>query len=183
MKRLSSLLLVIAATLASASSLMAQQKRVSPHDAIGAPIDGNRVTILYGRPYSKDHMTGEIRKIWGSLVPYGKVWRTGADEPTYLLTQKTILFGSTEIPEGIYSLWTLPNEDGTAKLIFNKHIGQWGTQYDKSMDFASVDLTKSALDKTVDQFTMAVEKNPSGGGVIKLMWENTQYSAAYTVKK
>jgi len=81
-------ILVIAAVIFTASSLMAQQKRVSPHETISMVIDGNRVTIVYGRPYTKDPKTGESRKIWGGLVPYGKIWRTGADEATLLITQK-----------------------------------------------------------------------------------------------
>jgi hypothetical protein len=182
--------LLIAAVVLSASPLMAQQKRVSPHDTISTVIDGNRVTIVYGRPYTKDHKTGEVRKIWGGLVPYGKVWRTGADEATLLITQKPIAFGDTTIPAGAFTLWTLPNEDGTAKLVINKQIGQWGATYgdskeiyNESLDVARIDLKKDALDKPVDQFTMAIEKNPSGGGLLKLTWENTQFSAPFTVKK
>src|SRR5476649_1075231 len=95
----------------------AQQKRISPHETISAVVDGNRVTIVYGRPYTKDPKTGGPRKIWGGLVPYGKIWRTGADEATLLITQKPIVFGDTTIPAGAYTLFTLPQEDGTAKLI------------------------------------------------------------------
>ena len=182
--------LVIAALILSASPLMAQQKRVSPHDTISTVIDGNRVTIVYGRPYTKDPKTGEARKIWGALVPYGKIWRTGSDEATLLITQRPLAFGETIIPAGAYTLWTLPNEDGTAKLVINKQIGQWGATrgsmkeiYDESLDVARIDLKKDALDKPVDQFTMAIEKNPSGGGLLKLTWENTQFSAPFTVKK
>ncbi len=182
--------LVIAAVILSASPLMAQQKRVSPHETISTVIDGNRVTIVYGRPYTKDPKTGENRKIWGGLVPYGKIWRTGSDEATLLITQKPIAFGATTIPAGAFTLWTLPNEDGTAKLAINKQTGQWGASrgdlkeiYDESLDVARIDLKKDALDKPADQFTMAIEKNPSGGGLLKLMWESTQFSVPFTVKK
>jgi hypothetical protein len=117
------------------------------------------------------------------LVPYGKVWRTGSDEATLLITQKAISLGGTTIPAGAYTLFSLPNEDGTGKLIISKQIGQWGTQYDESQDLARVDLKKDALDTPLDQFAMSVGKDPSGGGVIKLMWENTQYSVAFSVQK
>ncbi|HTC95024.1 MAG TPA: DUF2911 domain-containing protein [Terriglobales bacterium] len=163
--------------------MMAQQKRLSPHETVSAVIDGNRITVVYGRPYTKDPKTGENRKIWGKLVPYGKVWRTGADEATLLITQKAIVMGKTAIPAGAYSVYTLPAEDGSAKLIINKQIGQWGTQYDEKQDLARIDLKKDALEAPVDQFTMAVEKNPSGGGALKMMWENTQYSALITVQQ
>jgi hypothetical protein len=165
---------------------MAQQKRVSPHETISAVIDGNRVTIVYGRPYTKDPKTVEPRKIWGGLVPYGKIWRTGADEATLLITQKPIVFGDTTVPAGVYTLFTLPEEDGSAKLIINKQVGQWGVgpgSYDEQRDLARIDLKKDALEKTVDQLTVAVSKNPAGGGFLKIMWENTQFSAAFTVQK
>ena len=184
--------LIITAMLVSALPLMAQQKRaastggVSPHETISQVFDGarnNRVMIIYGRPYSKDPKSGEVRKIWGGLVPYGKVWRTGSDEATLLITQKPIVIGETTIPAGAYTLFTLPQEDGTAKLIINKQVGQWGLSYDEKQDLARVDLKKDAVETAVDQFTMAVEKNPSGGGVLKMMWENIQYSVAFTVQK
>ena len=178
--------LAIAAIVVSALPLMAQQKRISPHETISSVIDGNRVTIVYGRPYTKDPKSGEPRKIWGGLVPYGKIWRTGSDEATVLITQKPIVIGETTIPAGTYTLFTLPAEDGPAKLIINKQVGQWGVgpgSYDEKQDLARVDLKKDALDAPLDQFTMSVAKNPSGGGLIKLMWENTQYSVAFTAAK
>lgn len=179
-------LFAVAVLLASGFSLLAQQKRVSPHETTGAVIDHDRVTVVYGRPYTKDPKTGEPRKIWGGLVPYGKVWRTGSDEATLLVIQQPIKIQDTTIPAGAYTLFTLPNEDGTAKLIINKQIGQWGVgpgSYDEKQDLTRVDLKKEAAEKPVNQFTMAVEKNPSGGGTLKLIWEDTQYSAAFTVSK
>ena len=176
--------LIVAAVILGALPLLAQPKpRVSPQETITANIDGNNLKIVYSRPYSKDPKSGEIRKIWGKLVPYGKVWRTGANEATLLTTAQPVVLGGTEVPAGTYSLYTLPAEDGTAKLIINKQTGQWGTQYDQKQDLARIDLKKDALDKTVDQFTMAIEPNPAGGGVLKMMWENTQFSVPFTVKK
>jgi hypothetical protein len=182
MKNLKSIL-TIAAIIVTTLPLMAQQKRVSPHETVSAVIDGSRVTVTYGRPYTKDPKTGEPRKIWGGLVPYGKVWRTGADEATTLTTQKPLVFGDTTVPAGAYTLYTLPQEDGSAKLIVNKQLGQWGTQYDQAQDLARIDLKKDALEKTADQLAIAVAKNSSGGGSLKIMWEDTQYSAAFTVQK
>ena len=170
--------LVITALL-GASPLMAQQKRVSPHETISAVLDGNRVTVVYGRPYTKDPHSGEPRKIWGGLVPFDKVWRTGADEATLLVTQKPIVVGDTPIPAGTYSLYTLPAKDGSAKLIVNKQTGQWGTQYDENQDLARIDMKKETLDKPVDQFTMTIAKS----GELKLMWENTGYSVSIKAQK
>ena len=175
--------LIVAAILLGAVPAMAQQKRISPHETISAVFQGDRVTLVYGRPYSKDPKSGETRKIWGTLVPYGKIWRLGSDEATLLITQQPIVLGGTDVPAGAYTLFMLPAADGSAKLVISKQLGQWGLQYDEKQDFARVDLKKDAVDKTVDQFTMALEPNPGGGGVIKMTWENTQYSVGFTVKK
>jgi hypothetical protein len=183
MKRVASAFLVIAAVLGSLSPLSAQQNRTSPHETISRVIDGNRIMIVYGRPYSKNPKNDEIRQIWGALVPYGRVWRMGADEATLLITQQPIVLGESTIPAGAYTLFALPAEAGPSKLIVNRQIGQWGLQYDAAQDLAQIDLKKDPLEKTVGQFTMAVEKNPAGGGVLKLMWENTQFSVPFTVKK
>jgi Protein of unknown function (DUF2911) len=161
---------------------LAQRPRISPHDTTSTVIDGNRVTLVYGRPYSKDPKSGEIRKIWGGLLPFGKAWRLGADEATTLITQQPIAFGETTIEPGAYTLYMVPGENG-GKLAFNKTVGQWGVPVDEKHDVARVDLKKDTLDPAVDQLGMAVEKGPSGGGVIKIMWEGAQYSAPFTIKK
>ena len=95
-----------------------------------------------------------------------------------LITQQPIELGGTTVPAGAYTLFMLPSEDG-AKLVISKQLGQWGLQYDEKHDLARVDLKKEPLEKTADQFTMAVDK----GGVIRMMWENTQFSVPFTVKK
>ncbi len=183
---LTALALVIATSLGAqnVSAPAAPRARTSPHDTISARIDNNRVTIVYGRPYTKDPKTGQPRKVWGALVPAGKPWRTGADEATLLVTQQPLDLGGTVLPAGAYTLYTLLADDGSAQLLINRQIGQWGADpYDAGQEFARVALKKDSLETAVDQFTMALEKNPTGGGVLKLVWENTQFSMAYTVKK
>ena len=177
-------LLILSVTLFAGSFAIAQEKsRVSPHETVTADIDGNTVTIVYGRPYTKDPKSGASRKIWGGLVPFGKVWRTGADEATLLTTKQPLDIGGTTIPAGTYSLFSQPEENGAAKLIVNKQTAQWGTKYDEKQDLARIEMKKDAVDKAVDQFTIAIEKNPAGGGILKLTWENTQYSVALKTKK
>jgi hypothetical protein len=190
MKNLKCTFVLFAAVIACVWPAVAQQKRLSPHETISAVIDGNRVTVVYGRPYTKDPKTGEIRKIWGGLVPYGKIWRTGADEATLLITQKPIELGGSTIPAGAYTLWTLPIADGKAKLIVNKQVGQWGVSprdpkqtYDEALDVARIDLKKDAAEHPVDQFTVSLGEDPSGGGTLKLTWENILYSTTIKVKK
>ncbi len=184
MNRLNKITLtIIASSLVGAIPLLAQQKRVSPHETVSKTINDGLVMVVYGRPSIKDPKSGEPRKIWGGLVPFGKVWRTGADEATLLVTQKPLTFGEITIPAGAYSLFTLPMEDGGAKLIVSKQLGEWGAYtYDEKQDLARIDLKKETLPAPVDEFTMAVDKDGSGG-VLKMMWEDTGYSVPFTVKK
>jgi hypothetical protein len=187
MKRLTPL--ILAASMLLNTSQAQQQKRaastggVSPHETTSAVIEGCRVTITYGRPFTKDPKTGEPRKIWGGLVPWDKAWRTGSDEATVLLTQKPLMFGDTLVPAGAYTLYTIPSESGTSKLAISKNLGAWGVPVDEKNDLARVDMKKGPAEKQVDEFTMAVAKNDSGGGLIKLTWEDTQFTVPFTVKK
>ena len=170
--------------LLGATPSSAQPARVSPMAATGGVIDGNRATIYYSRPFTKDPKTGEMRKIWGGLVPFGQVWRMGANEATLLVTQMPLEMGGITVPAGASTLFLLPMEDGTAKLIVNGQVGQWGTQYDEKQDVGRIDLKAEKLEDAVDQFTMALAKTPNApGGTLKMMWENTQYSLPFTIKK
>ncbi|MFO1500919.1 MAG: DUF2911 domain-containing protein [Verrucomicrobiota bacterium] len=155
----------------------------SPHETTSAVIDGNRVTITYGRPYTKHPKSGEVRKIWGGLVPYGKAWRMGADEATLLITQQPLTLGGFDLPAGAYTLYMVPEETGPSKLAISKKIGQWGVPVDEKNDLARVDLTKAAAASPADQLIIAVQKNPAGGGLIKISWESAEYSVPFTVKK
>src|SRR5271156_626460 len=99
----------------------APRQRTSPHETVSAVIAGNRVTVTYGRPYSKNPRGTDIRKIWGELVPYDKIWRTGADEATLLISQKPIVIAGPTIPGNTaFSIFTLPAADGSCKFIVNK---------------------------------------------------------------
>ena len=197
MKSYRRLIFLTAASLLAASPVLAQPSssaRVastggkSPHETTSAVIGdrrtGNRVTITYGRPYLKDPNTGEARKIWCGLVPWGKANRLGAYEATLLVTQKPLVFGVTTIPAGAHTLYMVPNESGPSKLAFSSNLGKWGVPVDESKDVARVDLIKTTLDQPVDQLTIGVENDPAtGGGVINIKWEDTQFSAPFTVAK
>lgn len=170
---------VLTAAVMVATQTPAQQKpRASPHETVSAVLAGNRVTITYGRPLSKD------RKIWGGLVPWGKAWRTGADEATTLLTQQPLKIGDTEVPAGLYTLYTVPMEKGPSKLAISKKNGGWGIPVDEKNDLARVDLTTKTLDKKVDQFTIAIAaEKGSPTGTLKMSWENTELSVPITTVK
>lgn len=160
----------------------------SPHETtstvIGDRRTGNRVTITYGRPYTKDPRTGEARKIWGGLVPWDQPNRLGADEATLLLTQKPLVFGHTTIPAGAHTLYLVPSENGTSFLAFSSNLGKWGVPVDIANDTARISLEKSTVDQPADQLTIRIENDPTtGGGAIKITWENIQFSAPFTVAK
>ena len=147
----------------------------SPHETVKATVGGADISIEYGRPYIRG------RKIMGGLVPYGRVWRTGADAATTLTTSKALVVGGTTVPAGKITLYTLPGDDQW-KLILNKQTGQWGTEYDEKQDLARVDLTKKMLSAPVDQLTIAIEPGSGNAGTLKISWETTELSVPFTVK-
>jgi hypothetical protein len=136
--------------------------------------DGKKVTIAYSRPHTKDPKTGEVRKIYGGLVPFNQVWRTGANEATSLKTDVALDINGTKVPAGSYTIYTLPSS-GTWKLIVNKQTGQWGTVYDEKQDLARIDMKSSALPAPVEQFTISFDKAGRGAN-LNLDWENTRQS-------
>ena len=179
--------LLTAAVLGAAALPAQEQKkkkaRPSPPATVMADIDGNEVKIAYSRPSATPPAGGEPRKIWGGLVPYGKVWRTGANEATLLTTAKPITIGGFALAAGTYSLFTVPQADGSAKLVINKKTGQWGIPYneesEKANELARLDLKKGKTEANVDPFTMAVTKTGPGAGMISMAWEAVQYSIAF----
>jgi len=115
-----------------------KSKRPSPPGTAEVTLKGKKITLEYSRPSLKGRKVGE------ELAPYGKVWRTGANEATALNTEVDLNIGGTKVPAGKYTIFTLPSE-GTWKLIINKQTGQWGTNYDESQDLARIDMQKSSL--------------------------------------
>jgi hypothetical protein len=167
--------LVTAALIASGVALARQEKRASPHETVSATVDGAKISITYGRPYMKG------RKVAGGLIPYDKVWRTGADEATTLVTDKGLMFGGTHVEPGTYTLYTHASEKAW-QLAINKQTGQWGTEYNPAQDLGRVPLTVNKTPAPVEQFTIAIADTPAGGE-LRLTWDTTQATAAFTVMK
>ena len=184
-------LIAVLVMLFMTSTVFSQQTRVSPVEMESVVVAGDgvkalRTIVVYCRPYTKAPNSTTMRKIWGGLVPYGQVWRTGANEATLFITPVALEAGGATIPAGTYTLWTLPQADGSAKLIINKQFGQWGEAYDEKQDLARIDLTRSSLDKSVDQFTITMDQTGTAGTtgfVLKMAWENTQFTLPFAVKK
>ncbi len=182
MKTLLSTVALTALVITAVLPVSAQERRLSPHETFSARLPGDRVTVTYGRPYTVKPGTTEVRKIWGGLVPWGEPWRLGADEATLLITQKPLDIGGATIPAGAYTLYMVPQENGPSQLAFSTALGGWGIPVDTKHDLARVNLTKTDLDTPVNQFTMAITKNP-GGGVLKMSWENAEFSVPFTIQK
>ncbi len=149
--------------------------QMSPPDTTKETIGGANVVVAYSRPLKRG------RVIFGNIVPWNQVWRTGANAATVFSTDKDLTFGSTVVPAGKYTLWTVPTPTG-AKLIFNSETVQWGTDYHADKDFVRVDLAGRQINPPVEQFVIGVA--PRGqGGVITFSWDDRQYSAPFTVKQ
>ena len=147
---------------------------LSPPDSVRASVAGASVAVRYSRP----SMRGRV--IFGNVVPWNQVWRTGANQATVFETSADLVIAGAPVPAGKYSLWTLPSPGGW-KLIVNRNTGQWGTDYDAQYDLARLDMKVEPLRQPVEQFTIAIE--PSGKrGVLKLEWERTRVSVPVTRK-
>jgi hypothetical protein len=145
--------LLAAALVLSSACLTAQTPRPSPAASATCSFsNGKTVTINYSSPRMKS------RKIFGGLVPYGEVWRLGANEATTVVTTTDVTIGSKRIPAGSYTLFALPNADKWT-LIISKKTGEWGIPYPgEGDDFARVDMTISRLPSPLDNFTIGFDQ-------------------------
>ena len=138
-------------------------KPLSPHDTS----TGQDISVRYGRPYKNG------RVIFGGLVPYGKVYRCGADSATTVTFERDANFGGKPVKAGTYTLFVIPNEK-TWTIILNGQLGQWGAfDYDKykDKDILQVDVPVTMLDKPVEQLTISL---PPSSMVIE--WDKVQVS-------
>jgi hypothetical protein len=164
----------LALVLVAVASPEAQQQRASPHETVSAEVAGAKVSITYGRPYMKG------REIFGALVPWDRVWRTGADEATTLTTDKMLMFGNLHVGAGSVTLWTLPSQNGPWKFVINKETGQWGTAYKAANDLGRVDMKVETLSAPVEQFTIAIEPVGAGGQIV-MSWDRTRMIVPFTI--
>lgn len=149
--------------------------QMSPPDTTKAFVGGANIAIAYSRPLKRG------RVIFGEVVPWNQVWRTGANAATVFTTDKDLVVGGAAVPAGKYTLWTIPTPSG-AKLIINSETGQWGTDYHSDKDFTRVDLTSRRVSPPVEQFVIGVDPHGSGG-VLRFAWDDREYSVPFTVKQ
>lgn len=147
----------------------------SPHARTEWNIAGANISIEYGRPFLKGRTIGK------NLVPYGQVWRAGADEATTLKSDKPLVFGNLTVPAGTHTLFVLPAADKWV-LIVNKQTGQWGTAYEAGQDLGRVDMSLGKPASVVEQHTIAIAPQ-AGGGVLQIAFGSVQASVPFTVGK
>ncbi|GAA4454091.1 hypothetical protein GCM10023189_20110 [Nibrella saemangeumensis] len=147
----------------------------SPRDTIRATIQNSRIEIDYGRPFKRG------RKIFGSVIPYDSVWRTGANAATVLTLQNGIRIGKTIIPKGKYSLYTIPRRDSWL-LIFNTDTTTWPTDPNRSKEVAQIPLHIRTLTTPKEQFTIDIQETKKGG-ILKLQWDITEAYTTFDIIK
>jgi hypothetical protein len=179
MRKLTVLVLMASLLAGTAVLAYAQDKkkaeRASPHDTTSSVIAGKKISVEYGRPFKKG------RTIFGGLVPWGKVWRAGADEATVFTTGGDLMLGRLHVPAGSYSLFTIPTPEGWT-LILNKTVKQWGAySYNQGQDLGRVPMKVETRGNPTEQFTVLIEGTGGNDGVLKLAWDTTVASVPIMV--
>ncbi len=139
-----------------------------------------RMTLDYGQPHAR------ARVIFGELVPYGEVWRLGANLATHLTVELNARIGDLHVPRGTYTLYLLPRVDG-ADLIVNRQTRQWGTDYDPALDLGRVQLRRRSLDESAESLMIILKPvfpQPEGEppeGSLRIAWGDVEYSTGWSV--
>lgn len=168
MNKLGLFLLLIVTTSLSTQAQDFNDLDKSPMDAIIVRADDNAplIRIIYSRPKKRG------REIFGELVPYDEVWRTGANESTEITFYKPMYLGDQHIDKGTYTLYTIPNKDEWT-VIINEAVNTWGAyNYDKSLDVARHQVDTKSTPATVNNFSMAFRQHDNGVDLI-IGWDNT----------
>jgi hypothetical protein len=169
------------ATLASAQMNMSDDKSKRPSPPASAACkfsDGKTIKIDYSSPRAKG------RKIFGeasekALVPYGQIWRTGANDATTFVTDTNLNVGGKAVPAGSYTIFTVPKADAWS-LVISKKTGEWGTDYPgEKEDLVRVPMTVSKTSAPVENFTIAFDQAGSKC-TLQVEWENTRASVEIT---
>jgi hypothetical protein len=152
---------------------MALDRRPSPLDSVTFQVSGHAVKICYGRPSLRGRAM-----IGGEAVPFGRVWRTGANETTKLITAVPLSVGGVEVPAGMFGLFTVPGEQEW-EVIVNRSHEQWGRENNYTDDVRRQELgraraTVERLTEPIETFTIRAEPQADGGAHLVLEWERTR---------
>jgi tetratricopeptide (TPR) repeat protein len=145
----------------------------SPTQTIKQDFGISSVELIYSRPSMKG------RKVFGDLVPWGKVWRTGANSATRIKFADDVMFGGQTLKAGEYALYTVPNEKEW-EIIINKGSANWGTDYKQEDDVIRVKAKSSKLDDAVESFTMQFANVKPSTAELQIMWDKTSVSVPFS---
>lgn len=161
-----------ATVLAQKTTQVHPGKAGSPHVRSEFVVDGANISIEYGRPFLKGRTVGK------EVAPFGKEWRTGADEATTIKIDKALMFGSLHVNPGTYTLYTVPNEKEWT-LVVSKKTGQWGVPYPAGEDLGRAPMTVGKAPAAAEQLTITVE-DTAKGGMLHVDWGTTRASIPFT---
>jgi hypothetical protein len=152
---------------------MAPDRRPSPLDSLTFPVSGHPVKICYGRPAARGRTM-----IGGTAVPFGQVWRTGANETTKLITPVPLSVGGIEVPAGMFALYAVPGE-AEWEIIVNRSYEQWGRENNYTEEIQKQELGRArvTVERVVDaieRFTIRAEPQADGSANLVLEWETTR---------
>ena len=156
-------------------------KRFSPEDHTTLDDGKVELTVFYNRPFKRG------RDIFGGLVPYGKVWRTGANETTWFETNKDLQFNAGILKAGRYSLWTIPDAKNW-KVIFNSNIPPWGVNYNSEaarnpeFDVLILDAPVTTASESTEQFTITLGKTDANYE-LNMIWDKTVIQTIFTINE
>ena len=151
------------------------QRQLSVRDTARSTVGAATISVEYSRPLARG------RTLLGTVIPYDRVWRTGANAATQLTTSAPITLAGLPVPAGTYTLWTLPRADGV-ELIVNRQTGQWGTEYGPAHDLGRVPMRLHSGDTPVEAFTIAVEPDGAGRGTLVMAWGTFRWTAPLVVR-
>lgn len=146
----------------------------SPNQVVTASLGSARVRIAYGSPRRRG------RDVLGQVVPYGQVWRTGANSATEIAIDHNMTIGNATVPAGAYTLWTIPRQDGVT-LVINRQTGQWGTEYHPEQDLTRVPMRTTNAPSPRENFAISIE-GPDRAKELRIAWDTFVWSVPIVVK-
>jgi hypothetical protein len=150
------------------------RRELSPRGAVESTVDGATIVVDYGRPLKRG------REIFGKVVPYGQLWRTGANTATQFKTDRDLVMAGQTLPAGQYSIFTIPQQREWT-IIINRETEQAGTAHKAEHDLLRVPARVGALNDVVEQFTIAVT-DEGRGGALRFQWDRTEAVLPFTVR-
>jgi len=141
--------------------------------------DGGLIVVRYSRPKLRNPDNGRIREVFGSTVPWGEIWRAGANEATSFTTSANLIIGNKPVPAGAYTIYLIPQHRKPWTLILNKTTGQWGMPYPgSSSDLARIDMDAALLRDGMDQLTVEFGASGNDSTTLTFAWENWKAAVA-----